>query len=303
MTHKVLAVVGPTASGKSALGLQLAAQFSGAIISADSMQVYRQMDIGTAKPSLAEQRSVPHHLLDILGPEQPYDAGRFVADADRAIEQVHQSGLVPIVVGGTHLYLKALIHGLIPTPDVDIELKQRLYERLKLEGVAPLYQELCEVDPLTAQRLEPMDSSRVVRALSVWLSTGRSITDWHEEHEFKEQRYQPFYIAVQWEREQLYQRINQRVEHMVQSGLVEETQGLLGRGYAGSLPSLNSIGYKQAVSHLNGEISHQMMVQQIQQSTRRYAKKQLTWIKQLPDLHWVKPDELDSIHPAITAFL
>jgi len=283
--------------------MELAARFSGQIISADSVQIYRHMDIGTAKASAADQLLVTHHLLDISDPDQPYDAGRFVADADQAIAKVQAEGGLPVFVGGTHLYLKALVHGLIPTPEIEPSLKQSLYDRLATEGAPCLYEELSALDPETAARLDPNDGARITRALGVQHSTGRSISQWHQEHDFSEQRYQPFYLCVNHEREELYRRINRRVEEMVASGLVAETQGLLDRGFSADLPSLNSIGYKQAVSYLKGELSHDEMIEQIQRFTRRYAKKQLTWIKKMPQIHWVTPGTFDSAYLAVKDFL
>ena len=301
MTQKILAVIGPTASGKSSIGLSLAEHVGGEIVSADSMQIYRQMDIGTAKPSLADRRQVRHHLIDILNPDQPYNAGQFSSDADQAIAEIGQQSQVPIIVGGTHLYLKTLIHGLIAAPEVKPELQKELYVRLENEGVGALHRQLSQLDPEAAKKLHPNDSSRVTRALAVYLSTGRSIIDWQESHQFQELRYQPYYLAIRWEREQLYQRINQRVELMVEQGLVSETQALLDQGYSPELPALSSIGYKQAVSRIAGDIDQDQMIQQIQQASRRYAKKQLTWVRSISPVHWLEPGQVDLAH--LTTFL
>ncbi|OGH04728.1 MAG: tRNA (adenosine(37)-N6)-dimethylallyltransferase MiaA [Candidatus Lambdaproteobacteria bacterium RIFOXYD1_FULL_56_27] len=289
MVPKVLVLLGPTASGKTALGLLLAQALSAEIVSADSMLVYKGMDIGTAKPSPEERALVPHHLIDLLTPDQPYSAGAFQKDADKVIGELVQRGKVPLLLGGTHLYLKALVEGLVALPATDPALKAQLYERLAQTGVAPLYRELCALDPQGAAALHPQDSARVTRALEVRLSTGKSILSWQAEHGFGEQRYRPFYLAIHWEREELYQRIDRRTELMVQKGLVEETRGLLDQGYNPKLPSLQSIGYGQAVEYLAGRLSHSGMTRLIQQKSRRYAKKQLTWAKSIPSLHWTEP--------------
>ena len=293
MAPKVLVLLGPTASGKSALGLLLAQALGAEIVSADSMQVYKGMDIGTAKPSAQERALVPHHLIDLLTPDQPYSAGAFQKDADEVIRDLGQRGKVPLLLGGTHLYLKALVEGLIPLPPSDPALKESLYRRLAQEGVAPLYQELCALDPQGAAALHPQDSSRVTRALEVRMGTGKSILSWQEEHGFGEQRYRPFYLAIHWKREELYRRIDQRTEEMVKRGLVEETRDLLDQGYDPKLPALQSIGYGQAVEHLTGRLNRSAMTEQIQQKSRRYAKKQLTWTKSIPDLHWTRPGNPD----------
>ncbi len=287
----LVAIVGPTASGKTALGLELAQGLGGEIISVDSMQVYRGMDIGTAKPSLTEQGAVQHHLLDILNPDQPYNAGQFALDAKKFLLEIQGRGKVPILLGGSHLYHKALIYGIISLPEVSLKTKKTVADFNKEGGKMALYHRLSELDPLSARRLHPNDIARVTRALEVVLDQGESLTKIQEKQSFKKPLYPVLYLARQWSRETLYQRINQRGVEMVKEGLVQETERLLKKGYGSGLQSLRSIGYKQATAFLSGEINQAEMILQIQQATRRYAKKQLTWVARLPQVRWVRPEE------------
>lgn len=289
MPAPIPVLLGPTASGKTELSLGLAQALELEILSADSMLVYQGMDIGTAKPSLAERAKVPHHLIDILTPDQPFNAGLFQELADQAIAQAKSRGRQVLVVGGTHLYLKGLIKGLIDIPQAPSEIKQPLYAQLEAEGVAPLHARLSQLDPLAAAELHPNDASRVTRALEVFLATGRSIKAWQAEHAFAQQRYRPLYLMIERPREELYKRINRRVEVMVEQGLIEEVSRLLEQGYGPELPSMRSIGYKQAVDFLSGNCDHDRMVLEIQQQSRRFAKKQLTWTRSLPEVLRLPP--------------
>ncbi|MDT8447903.1 MAG: tRNA (adenosine(37)-N6)-dimethylallyltransferase MiaA [bacterium] len=282
---KILVLLGPTASGKTEFGLALAQALDLEIISADSMLVYKGMDIGTAKPSAEERALVPHHLIDILTPDQPFNAGLFQHLSDQAIGDIIGRGKNALLLGGTNLYLRGLVDGLIEIPAAPAEIKEPIYRQLEAEGVGPLYQQLSALDPLAAAELHPNDSSRIARALEVFRYTGRSIKSWQAEHAFAQSRYRPYYLCVDRSREELYQRINRRVELMVAAGLVQEVQGLLEQGYDPSLPSMRSIGYKQAVDFLMHRCDDVQMVSRIQQDSRRFAKKQQTWIRQLPQLH------------------
>jgi len=284
----LLAILGPTASGKTTLGLEVAQALGAEIISADSMQIYRGMDIGTAKPSRAERALVPHHLIDILNPDQPYNVGQFVTLARSAFAELELKKKPALVLGGTHLYIKTLTAGLPPAPAAPPELKADLYQRLTQTGVAPLYEELKRLDPQVAERLHPNDQARVTRALEVFLAFGRSIDSYPR----CAPAYRTFFIGIEWPREELYQRINQRAIEMVESGLVAETESLLNAGYKPELPAMGAIGYKQAVEYLKGQISKEQMIVELQTQTRRYAKKQLTWCKSLENIHWVPPGPL-----------
>lgn len=290
---RIIAVIGPTASGKTEIGLKLARKIDGEIVSVDSMQIYRGMDIGTAKPSARMRAEIPHHLIDILNPDQSYNAGLFAEDADRIISQLGKQNKPAILLGGTNLYLKTLIHGLIPVPEISSEIKQEIQRLLQEKGLAHCYRQLQTLDPLSAQKLHPNDISRISRALAVVMETGRSIQAFQEQHRFNQERYRVLLIGARWPRDELYQRINRRVILMAEEGLVEETESLLEQGYSSELPSLKSIGYKQAVAFLNNKISRSDMIADIQQKSRHYAKKQLTWHKNDPDVQWLNGNLID----------
>jgi tRNA dimethylallyltransferase len=286
----ILAVIGPTASGKSQLGVDLAKKLNGEIISSDSIQVYRHLNIGSAKPDPEMLAEVPHHLIDILNPDQSYNAGQFEQDADEVIQQLVEQKKRPIVLGGTGLYLRSLIHGMIQIPDISLAIKQQVRVTLDTQGLPACYQQLNALDPESAQRLHPNDISRIIRALEVVLDTGESIQQWQKKHQFAENRYPVFYVGIQWDRQVLYDRINQRVNLMMDDGLIEEVENLLKMGYSKDLFALKSIGYKQAFDFLSGDISKEEMIQDIQQKSRRYAKKQVTWWRSKSDVNWLKPN-------------
>lgn len=299
-----MAVIGPTASGKTAVGIQLAQRIGGEIISVDSMQVYRWMDIGTAKPSAEMRAAVPHHLIDILDPDEVYNAGKFSTDADTIIQYLHQSGKPAILLGGTHLYLRTLIHGIIQIPTISKAVKDAIQEILKDGGVSGCYDQLRRLDSKSADKLHPNDISRILRALEVIMETGSSIQDFQSAHRFKENRYQVLNVGIQWPRDVLYERINTRVLSMVDSDLVKEAKDLLKRGYNSDLPPLKSIGYKQTFQYLNNEISLDEMIADIQQKSRHYAKKQITWYRNRQDIHWLKEGILtEETGSIIDAFL
>lgn len=289
---RILAVVGPTAAGKTEIGITLARETNGEVISVDSMQIYRWMDIGTAKPGPDMLSAIPHHLIDILTPDQIYNAGMFAEDADRIIQDLHSNGKTPVLVGGTGLYLRALINGIIDVPEISGEIRNRVRNLASEQGVLECYRQLKEMDPKSAELLHPNDISRVSRALEVFWETGSSIKDFQEKHRFRQQRYEVYYVGTRWPRDILYERINKRVHIMVDQGLIAETKGLMEMGYNEYLPSMNSIGYKQSVAFLKGEMSEEEMIADIQQKSRHYAKKQLTWYKKDSNIHWLKDNQL-----------
>lgn len=302
--QRLLGILGPTASGKTALGIELAQSLNGEIISVDSMQVYQGMDIGTAKPSPAELAQAPHHLIDIISPDQAYNAGIFCEQAHLVLEEICTRGKLPILLGGTHLYHRAFLYGIIPVPDISPTIKTRIQNWMEEGGLAHCYTQLQSLDPAAAQRLHPHDISRIHRALEVVLQTGQSIDVHHQSHGFQEPKFKILYLAPHWERKQLYERINLRVIRMVQSGLLEETQALLDQGYNPQLQPMRSIGYKQAVMHLQGQLGLEEMIDEIQKQTRRYAKKQLTWLKAMEGVHWLEEGEdLNQLLPQIQDFL
>ncbi len=299
---KIVALVGPTGVGKSELAIFLAERFGGEIVNFDSVQVYRYLDIGTAKPTPEERRRVPHHLYDILEPDEPFNAALYVERADRVIAEIKARGSLPILVGGTGLYLRALLHGLFPV-EVPEELRERLRERLSREGLAALYAELSRIDPESATRIHPHDKVRVLRALEVYYATGRPFSSWTREHAFAPQRYRALKIGLHLPRQELYRRLDERVERMLAAGLLEEVKGLLSRGFSPELKPLQSIGYRHMVAYLKGELSFEEAVRRMKRDTRHYAKRQLTWFRAEPGVRWFYPQEKEQIAEAVREFL
>lgn len=300
---KIVVICGPTASGKSALGLEVARHLGGEIINADSMQVYRYMDIGTAKPSVEERAAVRHHLIDILYPDEVFSAALYCEAAHETIADVVKRGKIPLVVGGTGLYIKALTSGLIRGGEVDEALRSRLNKEAEAMGREYLYQRLQKVDPKTAASLHPNDTYRIVRALEVYERTGRPISLLRERHRFQEAPYEALKIGLMPDRATLYRRIDERVDQMVAVGLKEEVQRLLDMGYAPHLRSMQGLGYRQMVPHLKGSYDLAEATKRIKRDTKRYAKRQLTWFKRDPEIHWVSyPLQGDAIIKMIAAF-
>jgi tRNA dimethylallyltransferase len=257
------------------------------VVSADSRQVYRLMDLGTAKPSRAERDLVPHHLLDVAWPDEPFDAARFAELAASAIAAIHDRGRLPLVVGGTGLYIRALTGGLVDLPRPDPCLRAGLQQQAAEEGSAALHRRLAAVDPSTARLLHANDTVRIIRALEVFTQTGRPLSAWQQAHGFREGRYRLLKLGLTTDRVELYRRIDARAAAMFADGLLEETAALLAAGYAPQLKALQSIGYREAVRVLQGECSVPTALAEVQQATRRYAKRQLTWFRADTENIWV----------------
>ncbi len=286
---RLVAIVGPTASGKSSLAFWLARKFRGEIVSADSMQIYRRMDIGTAKPSPEERRIVPHHLIDIREPDQEYSAALFRQQAHAIITHLHRGGTPSFVVGGTGLYFRALTRGLFHGPGARPELRKALKEKAAQEGSAALHRELAHVDPAAAARIHREDTFRIVRALEVFEQSTRPISLLQEEHGFRESPYKVLKIGLCWNREELYRRIEERVDQMIAKGWIEEVRSLLRQGFSRELKAMRSIGYRQLAAYLHGEIEFSEAVSLIKRDTRRFAKRQMTWFKTDPEIRWIVP--------------
>jgi tRNA dimethylallyltransferase len=281
-------ICGPTAVGKTALALELAEHFGGEIISADSRQVYRLMDIGTAKPTMSERRRIRHHLIDVVWPDEEFNAARFVALAREAVSEICQRQKMPLLVGGTGLYIRALTEGLLQAPSADPELRRLLHARAEQEGSFILHAELARVDPDSAARLHPNDLIRIVRALEVYKQSGLPLSALQDYHNFSCQPYQILKLGLHMERDKLYQRINQRAEVMFAEGLLEEAESLLRAGYHQDVKALRTIGYRQAFAFLRGEMSREEAINDLKQSTRRYAKQQLTWFRKDTSIIWLE---------------
>lgn len=297
---KVIVLGGPTGSGKSDLAVRLAEEIGGEIVNADSMQVYRRLDIGTAKPSAADLARVPHHLIDILDPDEDFTASDFRREASAAIADIQSRGKRAIVVGGTGLYIRALLHGLVDSPTGDPELR-RQFDDVPGEE---LMRRLSLVDPETAARLYPNDRVRLIRALEVYAQTGRPISAFRSEHTFSEVHYQALKMAIRVERLELYRRIDLRVEKMLDDGLVEEVRSLLAAGYGRELKAMRSIGYKEVTAYLAGEMTLDEAVTLIKRDTRHYAKRQMTWFGKENDIYWLEyPGSFATILGHVIEFL
>jgi tRNA dimethylallyltransferase len=294
-----LAIVGATATGKSALALALAAELGGEIINADALQVYRGLDIGTAKPTPEERARIRHHLIDILEPEERYSAGEFAQRAREAIAGIEGRGAVPIVVGGSGLYLRALFEGISPVPPGDPEVRRRLRERLGEEGLPALRRELEAVDPATAERLTAGDTQRILRALEVAAVSGEPLSAWISRQPFGIQRIAAIRVGLTVPRSILYDQIASRVARMVQEGWVQEVARLLAQGLDPELPAFQAIGYRQLVRYLSGDSSLEHAIGDTIRATRRFAKRQETWFRREPDVTWFEAEELNRLIPRV----
>lgn len=299
MNHNIIAIVGPTASGKTALSVRLAQELGGEIVSFDSMQLYRGMDIGTATPTQEEMAGVPHHMINIADPAEAYSVSRYVNQADPIIQELLASGKPVILVGGTGLYVDSLVAGREFAPFPETGLREELMDKAEKEGILPLYEALCLIDPEAGAAIHPSNHKRVIRAMEVYLETGKTISQHNRESREKPPKYQPLWIGLDYvNREALYSRINRRVEKMFAEGLVQEVQGLLEQGIPAEATAMQAIGYKELVSHLRGETTEDEAKEAIALASRRYAKRQRTWFRRNEAVHWLElPDEpnLDEI--------
>lgn len=280
-------IVGPTGIGKSALALAIAQRLGAEIVNGDSRQLYRGMDIGTAKPSAEERRRVPHHLIDVCGPGQPLDVVRFRELADAAIRDIARRGRPILVTGGSGFYLKVMKRGIFSGPPASHQIRRELNESAAVNGVEFLYRELARVDAQTASRLEPHDLYRIIRALEVYRLTGIPISAHQRSHGFAEPAYDSLTIGLDLPRERLYRAINRRFEEMIAAGLVEEVRALIAAGYRPEAPLLSTIGYRHVAAYLHGELTLEQAIALAQRDTRRLAKRQLTWFRRDPEIVWV----------------
>ena len=300
---KVVVVCGPTALGKTAVAIDLAGQFAAEIVGADSMQIYRYMNIGTAKPTLEEQTLVPHHMIDIVDPDERFDAKLFATMARKKISDLHRAGVTPFVVGGTGFYIKALVHGLFGVETTDLSVRSRLKKEVEFHGSHQLHKRLKNYDPDSAARIHPNDVYRIIRALEIYEITGRAVSDLHRAHGFKDEPYRVLKIGLYMERERLYDRIDQRVEDMVKAGFVDEVNMLLGMGYSSDLKSMQSIGYRHMTDFIKGRSSWEQTLSTLKRDTRRYAKRQIAWFRADPEVVWAGKEQMTNVRHTIKEFL
>jgi len=292
--QKLLVLVGPTAVGKTALSLQLARIVNAEIISGDSMQVYRGMDIGTAKASPEEQAIVPHHLIDIRNPDEPYSVSDFQYECEQAIRSIAARGKLPFIVGGTGLYIQSVVYGYrFSEAGQDEAYRLKLHAYAEQHGTAALHERLREVDPESAGRLHVNDLRRIVRALEVYHLTGRTMSEYLAEQP-EESPYRTCLIGLTMRRDLLYQRIEERVDLMIEQGLVEEVERLLSQGYGPGLISMQGLGYKEIVGYLQGEYSLEQAIELLKRNTRRFAKRQLSWFRHMKGIEWVDMTEREN---------
>lgn len=290
----LVAIVGPTAIGKSQIAVQVAQALQTDVLTADSRQVYRGMDIGTDKPTAAERQGVPHRLINLVEPDEPFNAGEYRRQAMAEIARLHREDRVPLVAGGTGLYVRTLIRGLCPGPSADWTFRQELVEAARRRGPEYLHQELARVDPALAARLHARDQAKIIRALEVHHLSGRPLSEVHRQHAFSDTPFSALMIGLTMSREALYRRIDERVESQLARGLVPETQGLLNRGFSRDLGSMKGLGYRQVAGFLAGEYDYEEAVRRLKRDTRRFAKRQFTWFRKEPGVIWLPVVESES---------
>ena len=290
MAPRIVCVVGPTACGKTTLGVLLAKRFGGEVVSADSMQIYRGMTIGTAAPRLAEMDGVPHHMVAVADPAEQWSAARYAESAIPVIDDILARGKLPILVGGTGLWLDAVVRGHgFAGGHAGGEVRRTLQKRLAEEGIEPLLMELRQVDPAAAERLHPADEKRILRALEVWLETGKTITAHNEETKRLPSRYDAVWIGLRFaDREDMKALIDRRGDVMVEEGLLDEVRGLLESGLPRDATALQAIGYKEFLGVLDGSATEAEAIAEVKLRSRQYAKRQLTWLRRKTDIHWIE---------------
>ncbi len=300
---KIIVICGPTGIGKTGFAIKLANMFSGEIVGADSMQIYKKMNIGTATPDIDEQKMAVHHLINIVEPDEDFDAGKYIKYADKAIVDILSRNKLPIVAGGTGLYIRALLYGLFKSRASDPEIINKLYKELEKSGSRALHDKLREIDSALAEKLHPNDSFRVINALEVYESTGTIKSEQLRNHEFKKERYHSIKFALYMDREKLYDRINKRVDIMLDQGFLGEVKSLLNMGYEKDLKSMGAIGYKHICDYFEHIHDYKETVRLLKRDTRRFAKRQFTWFRKEKDIIWIQPHEIDKASRLIVDFL
>lgn len=300
---KLVVICGPTGVGKTGFAIAVAQHVNAEVVGADAMQIYRYMDIGTAKPTAQEKASAAHHMVDIIDPDQDFDAAIYAQQARACIDNLISNKKLPLVVGGTGLYIKSLIYGLAKGAPADSTIRRQLQLTLSQSGLAGMYEQLVQEDPEAARRIHPNDRYRILRALEVYRITGQSIFKHHEAHGFRNPRFDVLTLGLTMPREQLYERINRRVDAMIAEGLKDEVQQLLDRGYTAQLKSMQSLGYRHMIAHLQDRIPWSQTVETLKRDHRRYAKRQLTWFRAHEGVHWLAPHQIEAAIDLVDGFI
>lgn len=286
--NPIICIAGPTASGKTALAVELAKELNGEVVSCDSMQVYKRMDIGTAKPTMAEMQGIPHHMIDVAEPEEDFSVSRYCCMAAPIVDDIVARGKTAIIAGGTGLYMDSLMRGNAFAPFPSTGVRERLEAQADSEGMEAMLSRLSSVDPEAAARLHLSDRKRIIRALEVYLETGQTITEHNRKTQLIPPKYSPLWLGLDFDdRAELYRRIDLRVDLMLEMGLISEIQGLLASGIPPKCTAMQAIGYKEFVHALHGEETIAQAAAEVKKSSRHYAKRQLTWFRRNPKLHWL----------------
>jgi tRNA dimethylallyltransferase len=300
---KIVVIVGPTSAGKSELAMELCPRIHGEVVNADSQQVYRCLDIGTGKPSTSDRARIRHHLIDVVNPDEEFNAAMFRRLASEIIWQIHERSGNAVVCGGTGLYLKALTRGLFDGPGQDLEIRRRIECEIDKSGLDSLYKRLADIDPTVTSTIHPNDRQRTIRALEVYELTGKRLSEWQREHAFQEQPFQVLKIGLKRERDELYDLINRRCDRMIEAGLLEEVRELTARGYGLDLKPLRSIGYLQMGRVLTGVQKLPDALEEMKQETRHLARRQLTWFRGDREVFWYHPSQRQEILKTVNGFL
>jgi len=295
LAKPVVVIVGPTAVGKSRIAVEVAKAFETEVLTADSRQVYRGMDVGTDKPASEERQAVPHRLIDLVDPDESFNAGLYRRQAIDEIERLYRDCRLPLVVGGTGLYVRTLLKGLCDAPPADPIVREALRQEAEDQGSDRLYARLVDVDPVIAARLHPRDESKVIRALEVYQLSGRRMSEFQQEHGFAERPFATLMIGLNRDRDMLYRRIEGRIDWQLAHGLIEETKRLLAQGYQRDSAAMKGLGYRQVAEHLAGEYDAAEMVRRFKRDTRHFSKRQMTWFRKEPGIQWLMIEEPESV--------
>lgn len=289
--EKVIVICGPTASGKTALSIELAKKINGEIISSDSMQIYKDMTIGTAKPTVEEMQGIKHYLIDFVSPDERYSVADYKKDAKKAIKEIIGKGKTPIIVGGTGLYVDSLIYEIeYPNIEFDEQYRESLEKQVEKKGLEELYEKAKEIDPQAIEKISKNDKKRILRILEIYHATGKNKTEQEKESRKKEVEYDYKVYALNWDREKLYERIDKRVDIMIEQGLIEEVKEVYNK-YEKFPTAMQGLGYKEVVQYLENELTKEEMIEKIKQETRRYAKRQLTWFRKNKQTIWLNAQD------------